>query len=42
LRKFIKQTGKILDNMPITYDLEKDGLYLKGIAKGRALLKKNT
>ena len=36
LRNFEKQTGKILDNMPITYDIEKDGLYLKGIAKGES------
>jgi len=36
LRNFEIQTGQILNNMPITYDIEKDGLYLKGIAKGRS------
>ncbi len=35
LRKLEAFTQTIIDAMPITYDIETDGLYLKGIEKGR-------
>ncbi|MEM6963880.1 MAG: hypothetical protein AAF573_03875, partial [Bacteroidota bacterium] len=34
LRKLETVTTKILKDMPITYDIEKDGLYLQGMEKG--------
>lgn len=34
LRNFEVETEKIIDNMPITYDIETDGLYIKGKAEG--------
>lgn len=34
LRNLEEQTSKILNNMPITYDINKDALYLQGIEKG--------
>jgi len=34
LRNFGKQSEKILEDMPITYDIEKDSLYKKGLEKG--------
>jgi len=34
LRNFEEETEQILDYMPITYNIETDGLYLKGIEKG--------
>lgn len=36
LRKLEDITIKILDDMPITYDIETDALYLRGIEKGAA------
>ena len=35
IRNLEKITGKIIDDMPITYDIEKDGFYIQGIQKGR-------
>ncbi len=34
LRNLEEQTSKILNNMPITYDINNDALYLQGIEKG--------
>lgn len=34
LRNFKVETEQILNYMPITYNIETDGLYLKGIEKG--------
>lgn len=34
-RELEKITGKIIDDMPISYDIEKDGFYIQGIQKGR-------
>ena len=34
LRNFETETEIILDNMPVTYDIEKDGLFLKGVKRG--------
>ncbi len=34
IRNLEKITEKIIDDMPITYDVEKDGLYKKGLLKG--------
>ncbi len=35
LRNFEVETEEVLNNMAITYDIETDGLYLKGVEKGR-------
>jgi len=34
LRNFEERTQQIINTMPITYDIETDGLYLQGIEKG--------
>jgi len=34
LRNFESETEIILDNMPVTYDIEKDTLFLKGVKRG--------
>ena len=34
IRKLEDITEKIIEDMPITYDIEKDGLYKKGLLKG--------
>jgi len=34
MRNFEEETTKILDNMPITYDIEKDSLYQRGVKQG--------
>jgi len=34
LRNFETETEIILDNMPVTYNIEKDGLFLKGVKRG--------
>ncbi len=34
IRNLEKITGKIIDDMPISYDIEKDGFYIQGIQKG--------
>lgn len=37
LRKLEVETQKEAKDMPITYDIETDGLYLKGIEEGREI-----